>query len=222
MPRFSLQFRQPVLHPGQEKMIRVIMFDLDGVLVNAQEWHYKALNRALQDVCKYEIEAEDHIENFDGLPTLVKLGKLESRGIVEQSQYDTIFNLKQHYTMNLIKEQCRPDIAKTNMLYQLSEYKKACITNSIYKTAYEMLVLAGLNYYLDYVQGNEATPFPKPNPSPYLHAMAKMGVRPGEVLIVEDSDKGYESGVKSGAHTIKVTYKELSYDFLIEKIARFA
>jgi HAD superfamily hydrolase (TIGR01509 family) len=190
-------------------MITTIMFDLDGVLVDAQEWHYQALNKALMDVCQCEISRVEHETKYDGLPTKVKLATLEQQGRVTQDKFQAIFNLKQHYTLIMIRDYCRPDPIKIEMMKNLHGYKKACVTNSIAKTAYEMLVLSGLNYYMDYVQGNETTKHAKPNPSPYLNAMSVMGVSPEEVLIVEDSPNGIEAGMKTRAKVLPVTYKTL-------------
>jgi beta-phosphoglucomutase len=194
-------------------MITTILFDLDGVLVEAKDWHFEALNLALKHVCDYEISYEDHLSRFDGLPSRKKLIKLASMGIVEKHQFDQIFDLKQKYTLQIISEKCRPDPEKIEMMEQLHNYKKACITNSIYKTAYQMLVLSGLNPFLEYVQGNEATLFPKPNPAPYLFAMSHLGVKPEETLIIEDNENGYKSALDSRAFVMKVdNYKEVNFD----------
>ena len=53
-------------------MIKAIIFDMDGVLIDAKEWHYEALNNALQ-LFGYKISREDHLATFDGLPTREKL-----------------------------------------------------------------------------------------------------------------------------------------------------
>ncbi len=62
-------------------LIKAVLFDMDGVLIDAREWHYLALNRALQLFGK-EISREDHLANFDGLPTRKKLERLSvDRGL---------------------------------------------------------------------------------------------------------------------------------------------
>jgi HAD superfamily hydrolase (TIGR01509 family) len=203
-------------------MIKSILFDLDGVLVNAADWHYKALNLALRDIVRYEISEEEHRTIFNGLPTRTKLSFLVERGVIKIEQVDNIFKLKQHYTLGLISTYCKPDPIKIEMMHKLNAYKKGCVTNSIYKTAYEMLVHSGLNYYMDYVQGNEATRFPKPNPSPYLKAMSVMGIEPKETLIVEDCEKGYTSAIKSGAFVLKVeTYQEVNFAAISEALHKY-
>ena len=54
-------------------MIKLIIFDLDGVLVDTKPLHYFALNKALKKIENYEISKDDHSNIFDGLPTKEKL-----------------------------------------------------------------------------------------------------------------------------------------------------
>ena len=55
--------------------IKAVLFDMDGVLIEAKDWHYEALNRAL-GLFGYEITRAEHLSSYDGLPTKVKLKKL--------------------------------------------------------------------------------------------------------------------------------------------------
>lgn len=199
-------------------MITTIMFDLDGTLVDAKDWHFRALNKALQDVAGFEITPRESETTFCGQPTRVKLKALADVGRLDPSKFDSIFNLKQYYTMMMIRDYCRPDPIKISMMVALRGYRKACVTNCISKTAYEMLVLSGLNRYLDYVQGNEATRYPKPSAAPYLHAMAYMNVSPDKVLAVEDNHHGIESAHGSGARVLEITYDTLTTDKIMEAL----
>ena len=57
--------------------VKLVIFDLDGVLVDARDLHYHALNRALASLDqKYVIDREEHLSTYDGLPTSKKLGML--------------------------------------------------------------------------------------------------------------------------------------------------
>ena len=52
-------------------MIDTIIFDLDGVLINSKNIHFKALNKSLvENKIKYKIKLDDHLKRFDGLPTI--------------------------------------------------------------------------------------------------------------------------------------------------------
>ena len=58
-------------------MIKLVIFDLDGVLVDARELHYNALNKALGSIDeKYIIQRDEHLSTYDGLSTTKKLGML--------------------------------------------------------------------------------------------------------------------------------------------------
>ena len=59
--------------------IKAILFDMDGVLIEAKDWHYEALNEALK-LFGSEIGLYDHLVTFDGLPTKDKLNMLTSVG----------------------------------------------------------------------------------------------------------------------------------------------
>ena len=66
---------------------KLVIFDLDGVLVDACEWHKDALNNALERVCNYKITEKDHKEVFNGIPTRIKLNILSERGIVDTKEH---------------------------------------------------------------------------------------------------------------------------------------
>ncbi|WP_185022353.1 HAD hydrolase-like protein, partial [Pseudomonas fluorescens] len=56
-------------------MIKAVIFDMDGVLIEAKDWHYDALNKAL-NLFGYNISRHDHLTSYDGLPTAHKLEML--------------------------------------------------------------------------------------------------------------------------------------------------
>ena len=60
---------------GYSMEIKAIIFDMDGVLIEAKDWHYEALNRALS-LFGMEISRYDHLVTYDGLPTTKKLEML--------------------------------------------------------------------------------------------------------------------------------------------------
>ena len=79
-------------------MIKLIVFDLDGVLVDAREIHYESLNKALEQAGYDVIPRDEHLSTYDGLSTYKKLELLK---IPKQTQ-DYIWGLKQHSTMQII------------------------------------------------------------------------------------------------------------------------
>lgn len=187
-------------------MIETILFDLDGVLVDATEIHYNALNNALEEVAGFRISRSDHIEIYNGLPTKTKLNKLVDLERITHEQIEAIYGLKQKYTMQQIKSLLTYDREKVLMLKMLKEdgYQVGCVTNAIGQTAIEMLTRTGQLEYMDVFINNQDVIHCKPNPAPYLMAMSVLGVSPKKTLIVEDSEKGFMSATSANAHVMKV------------------
>ena len=80
-------------------MNKLVVFDLDGVLVDACEWHRIALNQALREVCNYEISLNEHYSTFNGIPTKVKLEKLTEMEILQRDQHIEVYDRKQELTL---------------------------------------------------------------------------------------------------------------------------
>jgi beta-phosphoglucomutase len=197
-------------------MNKAVLFDLDGVLVDACDWHYEALNRALKEVANYSISREDHYDTYNGLPTLTKLSQLERMGIVQSSDFSQISDLKQEYTIEVINEFCVRSIPKVSMMRMLKKegYKLGCVTNSIARTAVLMLEKSGVAPYLDIVLSNEDCNHNKPHPEPYIKGLVLLGCLPENSIIVEDSPKGLEAARLTGCKVLQVanateTTKEL-------------
>ena len=85
-------------------MIKLIIFDLDGVLYDSKEYHFEALNIALSEIDqKYVISLKDHLNRFDGLPTNRKLEILSDEKGLPNSEHKNIWNRKQQITEHLLK-----------------------------------------------------------------------------------------------------------------------
>ena len=187
-------------------MIKALLFDLDGVLVNACEWHYEALNQALFSVCGEKIEREEHNRKFNGLPTSKKLEMLHEEGRLRKDNFEKVWNLKQLLTEDVINKCAKKDEEKIYMLSQLAStgYRVGCVTNSIKKSAELMLKKTGQFDFFEIIVTNEDVINPKPDPEGYLTAMSTLGFSTDETLIIEDSYKGQQAAMASGAHLIKV------------------
>lgn len=187
-------------------MIKAVLMDLDGVMVEACEWHYLSLNKALMEVAGFKINEEDHETKFNGLPTKKKLEMLAAEGKVKQQDFAQIWDLKQKYTKDVIIELAKDDPVKIELHKYLKSknIKIACVTNSITETATLMLERTGQYPFLDLLIANDQIRYPKPHGEGYIVAMVKLGVCPIEALIVEDSPKGLEAARTTGAHIWQV------------------
>ena len=197
-------------------MYDLIIFDLDGVLIDSKEVHFNALNNALSEVGKeYIISKEDHLKIYDGLPTRKKLSLLaELKGFpVEES--DNVWKRKQEITIELLKSIQNNDLLIKNFeLLKKKGLKLACASNSISSTVEIILKQLGILSYFDLVLSNESVNFPKPHPEMYWKAMLEMKVYPDKTVIIEDSPIGRIAANQSGANSMFVqNSKELTDDF---------
>lgn len=186
-------------------MIKAVLFDLDGVLVDMPEGHYEALNKAL-GLFGAKIDHDEHWSIFNGLPTKAKLIKLEELGRLPFGLRDFINNIKQKYTKEIIPKYCVPDYSKIIMLKHLKKqgYKLGCCSNSIRETLHLMLKSAHLFEYFDIIIGNDEVTNHKPHPEMYLIAFDKLGLNPEECIIVEDAPHGIAAAKASGGVVCEV------------------
>ncbi|MGE0813467.1 MAG: HAD family hydrolase [Vicinamibacterales bacterium] len=185
--------------------IRAVLFDLDGVLVDATEWHYEALNRAL-GLFGFDITRYEHLSSYNGLPTRKKLEMLSVEKGLPVPIHTMLNRLKQVYTRDEILTKCRPVFEKEYMLHRLKRegYRLACCSNSIRETLELMIRLSGVDPCFEFLMSNEDVSAPKPDPEVYVKAMARLGLPPAAVLIVEDAPHGIEAARRSGAHVCPV------------------
>jgi HAD superfamily hydrolase (TIGR01509 family) len=179
--------------------IQAVIFDMDGVLIDAKDWHYEALNRAL-NLFGYNISLNDHLSSFDGLPTIKKLEILSRDYDFPNSLHTFINDLKQLYTMELVNARCKPTFQHEFALSRLSVkgYKLAVASNSRRDTVATMMGKSNLTQYLDFFLSNEDVKYGKPEPDIYLEAAYKFGLRPSECLVLEDNQNGILAAEKAG------------------------
>ena len=197
-------------------MIKLIIFDLDGVLVEAKEIHYNTLNKALWEIGKsdkYIISEAEHLSIYDGLKTSQKLELLTKNKGLHPDTYETIWNRKQQLTIDAISE-LQPDNRLIEVFKELNKngYKLACASNSIRRSVLVMLAKIGIIEYMDLIISNEDVKNSKPHPEMYWKAMSMMGCLPEETLIVEDSPHGLLAASRSKANIMRVgSPKEVTY-----------
>ncbi len=186
-------------------MIKAVIFDMDGVLIDAKEWHYEALNRALLQH-NFSINRLDHETIYDGLPTRKKLEILSQSEGLPRHLHSEINRLKQQFTLELINEYCRPcaeHITAFNALKKMN-YKLAVASNSIRHTVELMMEKSKLNIFLDAIFSSSDVIHPKPHPEIYLTTITKLNLAPSECLVLEDHKKGIEAAEAAGAHVLVV------------------
>jgi len=194
-------------------MIRLVIFDLDGVLLESKELHYEALNLALAEVDKkFIISKEDHLNRFDGLSTTKKLDILVRERGFPPHKVGLVSTTKQKRTAELLKK-IKEDKSKQEIFKELRErgFKVAVASNAIEATVMTSLQKLGLKKYLEpenIILSNQSVRRPKPAAEIYLHACIRAGVDPVETLVVEDSAIGRQGVQASGCHLFPVKDSE--------------
>lgn len=185
--------------------IKAVLFDMDGVLIEAKDWHYEALNQSL-GLFGYEVTYSEHLSGYDGLPTRVKLKKLSAEKGLPQKLHGFIDEMKQQYTVGIIQNKCRPRFIHEYALSRLKSegYRIACCSNSIRMTIEMMMSYAKLSGYLEFIISNQDVKNAKPDPEIYLTAIEKMGLNPDECLICEDNEHGIQAAIASGGHLMTI------------------
>lgn len=190
---------------------KLVIFDLDGVLIESRDLHYDALNAALAKIHDiYVIDREEHLSTYDGLSTTKKLELLTEKKLLSPLMYDQVWRDKQTATFELIKKlpenQEFIDMFKT---IRDRGWKIAVASNSIRETVKLALMSVGLLEYVDYFVSNEDVSKTKPYPEMYWKCMISMNAIPQTTIIVEDSHIGRQGAIDSGANLLPV---ENSYD----------
>jgi len=201
-------------------MIKLIIFDLDGVLVDAKEIHYEALNKALAIIDeKYVINREEHLSTYDGNTSVEKLKLLTKNKGLPYKLHKEIWETKQEFSSSMIDELERDERLVEVLKRLRSEgYILACATNSIRYSAKLQLIRRGFLKHIDILYTNQDVINPKPFSEIYLKCIIKAGVNTKETIILEDSPLGRDGARQSGAYVLDI---EDSHDVTYEKINNF-
>ncbi|NBT59917.1 HAD family hydrolase, partial [bacterium] len=204
-------------------MIKAIIFDLDGVLVDAVNLHYQAFSQAIK-LFGFEVPPAIHGFNYNGLPTTVKLEMLSQVSSLPRSLHSFINEMKQVYTQELLNQKLKPSLSQINLLKKLRErgMKLAVASNCTRGTVELVLERLQIRPFFELVLSKDDVEKSKPDPEIYLECLNKLGVAGDEVLIVEDSQPGIIAARKVTSHVATVKSPiEVTLSFLSDQISKF-
>jgi beta-phosphoglucomutase-like phosphatase (HAD superfamily)/dTDP-glucose pyrophosphorylase len=182
------------------------LFDLDGVLVDSKELHYKALNFALlEEGPWFAIGELEQSTTYEGLTTRDKLEILHRTKGLSRDRFDPVWRSKQEHTARLF-EGLGVDEELVAIFKRIKErgFKIGVVSNSIRETLNVCLRGLGVEEFIDLSLSNEEVLEVKPSPSGYN--MAMIGLR-SDVLttaIFEDSVVGRLAAIASGAKLVPI------------------
>ena len=186
-------------------MIKVIIFDLDGVLVNTKNIHFEALNHALKKNNIEEISYEEHLKIYDGLPTKEKLKLISRKFKFSNKKKLKIQSDKNKITSKILNKNIKYRKSIQKLFVSLSKkYKIVVATNAIRNTLNICLKKLKIDKYVNFKVCNENVINPKPNPEIYFKTFIKYGIFPYEALILEDSSYGRQAAISSGANLMPI------------------
>ena len=185
--------------------IKCVLFDLDGVLLDAVDWHFEAFNESIQHF-GISLDRTEHENVFNGLSTKQKLKILSDKGYIPSRLHSTINFMKQSFTKEKILLNCRPIFDQEYLLANLKQSNiiLGVCTNSVRDTLNLALEKLQIEKFFDVTLSNEDVAKPKPDAEIYLKAMAMVGVDPHETLIIEDNPNGIKAATASGANVLKI------------------
>jgi beta-phosphoglucomutase len=189
--------------------IRAVLFDVDGVLVNAADWHFESLNLALAPFGT-TISRTEHEYEFLGLTTETKLEILVSRGRLPPEAKGVALAAKRQAFRELMRTNCIPDLSRGLILGQLRErgLLLAAVSNATRESVLEMLDRSDIPHYFKAVVCGDDVSKPKPDGEPYLTCMSMLNVRADECLAVEDGQYGIEAAQAAGIRTMHIAQWE--------------
>lgn len=198
---------------------KLIIFDLDGVLVDSKEIHYLALNQALSEIdesCQISKKEQENI--YEGLPTKTKLRLLTQYKGLDPNLHSAIWQNKQRYTEQMFEKISQDkELIKFLDIIKSNSINIAVASNSIRKTVEQCLKSLGINEMVDFIASNDDVINPKPHPEMYWLAMSNFGLLPDDVVIFEDSVVGKLAAIDSKAELIEVKNRS---DLTLEKIKK--
>jgi len=179
-------------------------WDVDGVLIDTDAAHEKALNDALATFGYQRISHAEHLATFKGHPTRVKLDWLIAHERLKEADRQKVADLKQQLTPGAIRK-VAIDLEKPRLLKQLKAdgWEMCAVSNAVRASVKVMLQHAAVLPYLDFFLSNEDA-LPKPAPDLYLLAADRFGILPEGLVVVEDGAPGIEAARKARTRLVQV------------------
>lgn len=179
-------------------MLKGLLFDMDGVLVNNLDVHREAfaeffrrygVNRTFDELNRHFGRGNDDI-----------MGDLMPREIVERVGIRELGNQKEAIYREIYAPKIKP---QEGLLEFLAESEREGLRSAVGSSGF----LANVDFVLDrcdirryfdaIVAGDQVTKC-KPDPEIYLTAAAKLGLKPSECIVFEDAEAGIEAGKRAG------------------------
>jgi beta-phosphoglucomutase len=189
-------------------MIRAFIFDLDGVITDTAEYHYRGWKR-LADEEGIPFTREDN-EHLRGVPRRESLMLIIKGREYPEEKILEMMERKNNYYLAFIKEITPCDLLP-GAKELLEEIRAAGMKNALgsaSKNAPDVIQRLGIRDLFDAVSDGHSVERQKPAPDLFLHAAEQLGLSSAECVVVEDAAAGIEAALAGGFRTIGLGPKE--------------
>jgi phosphoglycolate phosphatase len=187
-------------------MIKLLIFDLDGTLVDTSQDIANAINYAIEPFGVRQLSNEEIKSMVGSGITKLLQSLLPFEKIPQQNRREEVVQrFLEHYSEHLLDNtRAYPNVKET--LSKLGNYKKAVVSNK--REAFSKRILEGLGLleFFDLVLGSDSVPEKKPSPVPIFEVLKRLRISRDEAVIIGDSNFDIEAGKAAEIKIIAVTY----------------
>ena len=185
-------------------MIRGVLFDLDGVIVDTLHYHYLAWKHMFGQlggtpVSELTVLLHEGRNSREILPILMK----ETGVTIPEAERAAFIEEKRAYFRTIVKVTEYPGAFDTIDELRRRGFKVALVTACALKNMQHSLN-GEQQAHFDFIITGDEVPRAKPFPDPYLTAARQLGLRPDECVVVENAPLGIESARNAGMYCVAV------------------
>jgi beta-phosphoglucomutase len=187
-------------------MIRAVIFDLDGVIVSTDEFHYQGWQRlADEENIYFDRGINERLRGVSRLESLEIILERAQRKYSEEEKHE-MAERKNNYYRQLLNRLSPDDILPGVMpiLKGLRNKGLKMAIGSSSKNTPVILSKIGMENVFDAVSDGNQIKRSKPDPEVFLLAASKLQVKPEDCLVVEDADAGVEAALRAGMKCLAV------------------
>jgi phosphoglycolate phosphatase len=184
--------------------VQLVIFDLDGTLIDSRMDIHKALNHALDFVGAPPLSMDVMLEHFArGSKNLMS----DLLGPDEKTQQTALMEYRQHYQENMYNQ--------TQLFHQVPELLNmlakqnialAVVSNKREEPCHELLDFFNIAHHFEVVLGGDSLATKKPSPEPLFFAADHFKVKPERALMVGDSPVDILAGQQAGCQTVGILH----------------
>lgn len=198
-------------------MIKLLIFDLDGTLVDTSRDIADAINYAVEPfgVKPLSIEKVKSIVGSGITNLLGNLILISKKDSSQKTVNNAVNRFLEYYSAHLLDNtKLYPQVKET--LSKLGNYKKAVISNKREILSKGVLRGLGLLGFFDVILGSDSVSERKPSPVPVLEVLKRLNMQKNETVMIGDSNFDVEAGHAAGIKAVAVTYGYRSREVLKE------